>query len=120
MLELKTKTAEINHLLHYNPVPSNIVISWSLNPEELILSDEPFGATLEERLKAASECVKAGYHIGFHFDPIIPLDGWEEKYRLTLKKMFEAVPSEKILWISLGILRYPGFMHALLKERHPK
>ena len=120
VLEFKTKTTEINRLLAYNPVPSNIIVSWSLNPEELIQTEEPFGGTLEERLTAASDCVKAGYHIGFHFDPIIPLPGWEEKYRLTLNKMFEAIPSENIIWISLGILRYPGFMHALLKEKHPK
>ncbi len=120
VLELKTKTTEIDNLLAYKPVPSNIIISWSLNPEELIQTDEPFGGIQEERLAAALKCVKAGYPIAFHFDPIIPLPGWEEKYRITLRKMFEAVPPEKIVWISLGILRYPGFMHALLKEKHPK
>ena len=120
VLELKTKTAEIARLVSYKSVPSNIVISWSLNPLELIQTDEPFGASLDERLSAAARCEKAGYNISFHFDPIIPLPGWEEKYRLTVEKMFKAVSPNKIVWISLGVLRYPGFMHALLKEKHPQ
>ena len=67
--ELKTKSANISNLMSVKGAP-NIIISWSLNPQELIDSHEFGGASLMERLKAAKQVRKNGYSLAFHFDPV--------------------------------------------------
>ena len=74
ILELKTKSANIEHLLslaHHGKT----VISWSLNTPRVIEEEEHLTATLNERLAAARRCAEAGYPVGFHFDPLDLVSG---------------------------------------------
>ncbi len=109
--ELKTKTDFVDHLLAV-PEKGNTVIGFSLNPEQLISSEEPYAASLERRLAAAEKAVESGYLLSFHFDPIIRINGWEKLYRETALRLGR-FPREKIAWISMGTMRYPP----QLKER---
>lgn len=105
VLELKTKSAVIENLegLDHN---GRTVVAWSLNSTKVMHREEIRTATLEERLTAAAQCAKWGYKLAFHFDPIIDHPGWEEGYRETITRLFEVVPAEHIVWISMGALRY--------------
>ena len=118
-LELKTKTADIEPLLglEHN---GRTVIAWSLNPREIIQSNEFKTASLEKRLQAARRVSEDGYQVGFHFDPIIHYPGWENGYKTTIRLMFEAVAPEKIAWISLGTLRYIPELKQIAEDRFPK
>ncbi len=117
-LELKTKTIEIEQLEGLQP-NGQTIISWSLNPPRIVASEELKTSSLEERLEAARQCAAWGYRIGFHFDPIIDYPGWEPDYRETIRKMFAAVGSGRIVWISLGALRLPPGLRSLIQERFP-
>jgi len=118
VLEIKTKTGLVKHL---PDVPKrNVLISWSLNPEEFIKSQEFKSASLEERLKAASTAVRKGYRLGFHFDPLLMLPGWEKKYDALLQTLTRRIPESEVLWISLGSLRFPPFLKKIIEERFPK
>ena len=109
--ELKTKTDYVDHLLDI-PDKGNTVIGFSLNPPEVIGTEEPHAASLEARLKAAEKAVDAGYLVSFHFDPIIRYEGWEEQYAGVAASLGR-FPSSRVAWISLGTFRYlPG-----LKEK---
>ncbi len=118
-LELKTKTDFIAPLkgLKHN---SRTVVSWSLNPEQIIRSNELKTASLENRLRAASELVCEGYKVGFHFDPLIHYPGWQEGYRQTIEKLFSVVSPDRIAWISMGTLRYIPKLKQIAEERFPK
>ena len=117
ILEIKTKTDLLGHL---PDIPKrNILISWSLNPEEFIRTQEFKSASLEKRLRAASIAVKKGYRLGFHFDPLLLLPGWEKKYDSLLKKLTTAVPENEVMWISLGSLRFPPSLKKIIEERFP-
>lgn len=105
MLELKTKSAVIENLQHLTH-RGRTMISWSLNSAQAMCCEELRVATLEERLTAAAQCARWGYRLGFHFDPIIHHDGWQEGYRATIEALYATVPAESIVWISLGALRF--------------
>jgi len=105
LLELKTKCAYIDNVqnLDHN---GRTVMAWSLNSESVVSSEEFRAATIEERLEAASLCASWGYHLAFHFDPIIAHAGWQKGYKETINRLFAAVPGAAIKWISLGAFRY--------------
>ncbi|MBU2514850.1 DNA photolyase [bacterium] len=118
-LELKTKTDLIGPLLGLDH-RGKTVVSWSLNPSEIIRANELKTASLEDRLKAANRLEKDGYKIGFHFDPLIHYENWERGYSRTIDLMLEAVQPENIAWISLGTLRYIPSLKQIAEERFPR
>ena len=118
ILEIKTKTDVIGHLP--NIPKRNILISWSLNPEDFIKTQEFRSASLEKRLNAAVLAVKKGYRLGFHFDPLLMLPGWEKKYDTLLETLTRRIPEREVMWISLGSLRFPPSLKKIIEERFPK
>ncbi len=118
VLELKTKSAVIGNLknLKHN---GRTIVAWSLNSPVIMQKEEIRTATVDERLIAAARCAEWGYKLAFHFDPIIDHPGWEEGYEKTIKKLFQTVPAENIVWISLGALRYLPNLKTIGTSRFP-
>ncbi len=115
-LEIKTKTDFIEPLLGTNP-RGRVIVSFSVNSHKVVSVDERRATTLEARLAASARAQKAGYGIGFHFDPIIPLPGWQEDYSDTIDKIFEAVEPASVVWISLGVLRFVAELKEVARHR---
>jgi spore photoproduct lyase len=116
---LKTKSDEVDHLLHLDH-QGKTVISWSLNPQELIEGEELRTASLGRRIDAAKRCQEAGYPVGFHFDPMLYHDGWEKEYQETILSLFNRIDPGRVIWISLGGFRYPPQLKSIAEERFPK
>lgn len=119
ILELKTKSAEVNQLLDLNH-RGKTVISWSLNPTRMIEEEEMRTAPLRERIDAARKCQERGYPLGFHFDPMIHYEGWEEGYQEVVHSLFNRIDPKRVIWISLGGFRYPPQLKTIVEERFPK
>jgi spore photoproduct lyase len=119
VLELKTKSAAVDNLrnLHHN---GRTIVAWSLNSEEVIGRQEIRAATLEQRLGAAARCVDWGYDCAFHFDPIISYPGWEKGYKKVIEQLFDKIPADRIVWISLGGFRYLPSLKSIASERFPQ
>ncbi len=119
VIELKTKNVHIDGLLglEHN---RRAVISWSMNAGAITKSEETFAPDIESRLAAAAEIQKAGYWLGFHFDPMICYENWQEGYRDTVDKIFSVIKPENIAWISLGALRYPPVLDKVIRENYPE
>jgi spore photoproduct lyase len=118
ILELKTKTDHVGHLLAMEPDPKTVV-SWSVNPPDLVEREELMTASLPERLAAAASVARHGFPVGFHLDPMVRYPGWEEGYRYLIAALLGAVPPDRIAWISLGSLRFPPEMKPGLVARFP-
>jgi len=116
VLELKTKTVEIENLLAIAP-PPNVMVSWSLNTARNIAGEEIGAPSLEDRLGAARRCLDHGYRLGFHFDPLIFAESWEEEYRAVVEALFDTIEPSRIAYISLGGLRYPPAMKRTIEDR---
>ncbi len=117
ILELKTKAVNIDHLFDL-PHRDKVVISWSLASHRIITEEERGTASLLERIKAAERCQREGYVVGFHFDPIIEYEGWEDDYKRIIDALEDHIDPKGVIWISLGTLRFMPELKWILFERH--
>ena len=113
--EMKTKTDFVGHLLNIDN-KGNAVTSFSLNPSDIVESEETDAFPLDKRLEAAEKAVSAGFNLAFHFDPIICENSWEERY-LAVADRLSVFPEGKIKWISLGTFRYPPSLKEMMEDR---
>ena len=119
VLELKTKTADIERLKHLRHNRKTIV-AWSLNSDRIVQNEEKRTASLSDRLQAAAKCESWGYPLGFHFDPMIVYNGCEDDYKQVVKQLFARISSNNIAWISLGTLRFMPSLKPIVERRFPQ
>ncbi len=116
VLELKTKTTEIDHLEGADH-RGTLIVSWSLNAEEIVQTEELGAAPVCDRLAAAELLIAKGYRVGFHFDPLIYYPGWAEGYKKVIDMLRESISPEAVAWISIGSMRYmPALKQTALQQ----
>ncbi len=118
VLELKTKSAAVESLLGLCH-KGRTVLSWSLNPDSVVRFEELRTAPLQQRLEAMSKAAAAGYPVAAHFDPMVYYDDWEAGYVDLARRLFAAVPAERIAWISIGSLRFNPEMKKVMEDNFP-
>jgi spore photoproduct lyase len=119
VLELKTKSDSVDSILEIDH-RNRTVISWSLNAEQVISSEEHGTASLEKRIEAIHKVSQAGYLVGLHFDPMILHDGWEKGYAQLVDNVFSAVHPDRVAWISIGSLRFNPEMKKKIENNYPE
>jgi spore photoproduct lyase len=118
VLEFKTKTVSIEGLLS-STYRDRIVVSWSLNSPTIASSEEHGAPSIKRRLQAARACQREGYVLGFHFDPLIEHPFWKEEYSRTFDLLDHLIDPAKIIWVSLGCLRYMPLLKQVIRRRFP-
>ena len=114
IIELKTKSANVSHLLRARDrVGRNIICTWSLNTPTIIRHEEHGTATLEKRLAAAQKVADAGYLVGFHFHPMVHYDHWQNDYRAIVDTLMQDFRSQEVALVSMGTLT---FIKPVLRE----
>jgi spore photoproduct lyase len=114
--ELKTKTDYVDHLPVLATHGTGGVVAFSLNPDSVIAEEEGFAAPLAHRLAAARRAGELGYHVAFHFDPMIMTQGWRGEYGAVVERL-RAFADLRPEWISLGTLRYPPTLRPFVEAR---
>lgn len=117
--EFKTKSVNIGGLLKAGGC-ENVVVSWSVNSASVTDRAEHFTPGLSARLAAACEVARAGYRLGFHFDPVVIYDGWQQEYARTVQEMADTLPKERVAWISVGTLRFSRELKKMIENRFPQ
>jgi spore photoproduct lyase len=118
ILELKTKTDNIQGVLKTSE-RDRIVLSWSLNSRFISAREEHRAPSLKARLEAARRCQEEGFVVGFHFDPIVFHQGWKEGYERTIDLLASMIDPKRVIWISMGSMRYMPSLKAVIRSRHP-
>lgn len=119
VLEFKTKTERIDGLLS-SKYRDRIVVSWSLNSPDIVAKEERGTPGLRKRLESARRCQEEGFVLGFHLDPIIRHKDWKDQYAQTVDMLDTYVRPDRIIWMSMGCLRYVPQLKDIIRERHPK
>ena len=119
VLELKTKSDCVDGILNCDH-QGKTVVSWSVNSEFIVDTEEHRTARLSDRIIAMKKVVDAGYLVGLHFDPMIIHDGWEDGYAQAVSDIFESVPPSRIAWISIGSLRFNPEQKDKMEENFPR
>jgi len=118
VLELKTKTDNIDGLLS-SPYRERIIVSWSLNSADISSREEHGAVSIKKRLTAAKRCQEGGFNVAFHFDPLIHYRGWSEGYLETIELLDRYIDPRKVIWVSMGCLRYIPYLKSIIRKRHP-
>ena len=113
--EFKTKSDCVDNLLMMPP--KNAIVSWSLNPQEIIDKEEPLTASLERRLKAALHCTEHGYKVGFHFDPLIMTDNFQSIYGNLFNMLTDTIDEKDVEFISISTFRCPHELLDCIRRR---
>ncbi len=96
-----TKSSHIEHLLDID-VHDGVVISFSMNADEVARRFEKGAPPVKERIEAAGRLSKAGYEVRIRIDPMVPVLNWRDQYlRLADDILSQFSPSR----ITLGSLR---------------
>ena len=115
-LEFKTKTNFVEQFLKQEHA-KNVIVSWSINPQAIIESEEKHTASLEERLTAAEKCLQHGYQIAFHIDPMIWTPDWREQYFDLARQIHQRFTPKQMPYMSIGALRFQPEQRHLMRER---
>ena len=118
LLELKTKTDEIENLLRVDPKGQTLV-SWTLSPDRVFRSSEQRTASPAARIAAARKVLDAGYKVAFHLDPIIAYPEAEQDYAELLEQLFATIAPARVAFISMGGLRMTPALRRRARQRFP-
>lgn len=119
ILELKTKSANIRHLLDH-PVPKNVIATWSLNAPTIAKNEEHRTASTSARISAARRVADKGVIVGFHFHPIVQFNGWDKEYPELISQLTEQFTPEEVALVSLGTLTFIKPVMKQLRDRKQK
>ena len=118
-LELRTKSTQIRSLLNRAAMP-NVVIAFSLNPDEVISAVESGTPKLLKRLHAIAQLQEAGWRVGLRFDPVVWHENFELCYEVFFNKVFETIDAERIDSVTLGAVRLPKDFHKTISKLYPE
>lgn len=119
LLELKTKTDEIDGILDVDP-KGRTLISWTLSPERVYRSSEHRTASPTSRIMAAARMLDSGYKIAFHLDPIVAYPEAESDYAELFEQLFDRIPPQRISFMSMGGLRLTPTLRTIARRRFPR
>ena len=119
VLELRTKSINLNVLLKEEPIP-NCVVAFSFTPDNISKNLEHGVPPVKSRINAMKKLAKLGWLLGLRFDPLIYHKGWEENYVKLFQFVFEQIPESSIHSVSLGPLRFPTNMFDTITRLYPE
>lgn len=120
ILEMKSKSDNIDWIVkraQTTGVPKNVIFTWSLNSEDVVLVEERYTASLKQRIVAASKIVQVGLPVGFHLHPIVYYKNWQEDYRYVIELVTSSFSKEQIITISFGTLTFIKSVIKKIKQR---
>lgn len=115
-LEFKTKSSNVDQFLDCEHA-GNVIVSFSLNPQNIIEREEHSTASLAQRLTAARKARDRGFTIAFHLDPMIYHPEWRESYGEMVRVITEKFAPSDVPIMSVGALRFQPEQRHLMRER---
>ncbi len=117
-LELRTKSAALPFIKQL-PAAKNIIMAFTLSPQEIISRYEHFTPSLQARLNTAKEAARKGFSLRLCFDPVLDIPNAEVLYSTLIEQVFEVLTPEEITDISLGVFRLSKDYLKQLKKAKP-
>ena len=118
ILELRTKSTQIQKILKHKPI-DNCIVAFSFTPENISKLIEHKVPSVKKRIIAMKNLANKGWKIGLRFDPIVPACNFGKIYEELFKKIANSIPEKNIHSISFGMMRFPKKMFKkIIKENN--
>ncbi|MHB8962973.1 MAG: SPL family radical SAM protein [Saccharofermentanales bacterium] len=105
-LEIRTKSAAFHSISALAPA-GNVILAWSVSPQEIIARYERFTPSASMRIKAMREAIDAGWQVRLCIDPILRTDGWKEQYDSLARAIRSRIDIDEFCDYSIGVFRVP-------------
>lgn len=118
-LELRTKSVNIAPLQELSPL-KNVLITFSLSPQEISKRIDQKTPPTKLRLKAIHELYSLGHSIGIHFDPIVYTNQFREDYQKLIEDLANILPLNEVGYFSTGVVRFTKNVYHQVKKNYPE
>lgn len=106
IMEIRTKSTNINSLLEFQTIPKNTEIAFSLNPNEVIEKYEKKTPLLDMRIWAIKTLLEKGWKVGIRFQPLLEIENYKEIYERFIEKVLTEIDFSKVHSVFIGTLLY--------------
>jgi len=103
-IELRTKSSNYSSISHLSP-KENIVLAWTLSPQEIIQVYEKRTASLKARVSSIQEAIQDGWKIRICFDPLLRIEGWKSIYGEFVEDVFQSLNPSGIKDVCINVFR---------------
>lgn len=103
-IEIRTKSSITSFFAEKNPV-NNVVLSWSVNPEEIAKRFEPLTPSPALRIRAASKAHETGWPVMLCIDPIVYVKNFKALYSTFISSLRKHFDPGRLFGISIGTMR---------------
>jgi len=97
-----TKTADVERLLDLEH-QGHTILSWSVNPHEIVSRFDDNTPPLDERIRAMRLCAEKGYPVRAVMMPILPVPDWEAIYPSFTARLLSEVRLSRLTLGSICI-----------------
>ena len=118
-LELRSKSANIQTLMRLSPSP-NIVIGYSLSPQNVTKSLDQKTPPLKTRIEAIKKIAKHGHQVAIHLDPIVDSPSLKRDYEELIDSVVLSLPLQQLAYLSLGVVRFTPSVYSQVQNNYPK
>lgn len=102
--EVRTKSANTTFYKNHKPF-NNLIIAFTLAPEEIIKKYENYTPSLKSRIEAIKTAISQGFNIRICFDPIFINTETDSCYEAFYDEVFSEINPDKIIDIGYGFFR---------------
>lgn len=117
--ELRTKSWNIKTLNILKPI-KNLIISWSINPEQIIKSYEHWANSLKQRIKAIKYAQNLWFRTALRIEPVIYGLNYKKYYDDFFLYLKDNIDFDKIEDIHFGLLKIPKIYLDKIQKMHIK
>lgn len=104
LFEIRTKSANFR-LIEDIEIPENLILAWTLLPDEIIDLYENKTTSLDSRLESMKRVQSKGISVRISIEPIIKIKDFEYVYRKFIQKIFNELDRDLIRDINIGAFR---------------
>lgn len=106
LVEIRTKSANQVFYNNYDPL-DNIIIAFTLTPDEIVKKYEQNTPSLESRIRAVNVALAKGFKVRICFDPIFTEPVMRDTYKTFYQYIFSQINPDDILDVGYGFFRMP-------------
>ncbi|MFN3951624.1 MAG: radical SAM protein [Thermaurantimonas sp.] len=103
-IEIRTKSSRTSYFENKTPL-KNVVLSWSLSPEDIAQKHEPLTPAPAQRIQAALQAHRMGWPVMLCIDPVIYHKDFIPMYKNLIRALSSSFDTGRIFGISIGTLR---------------
>ena len=119
IIEIRTKSS--NYGFIESVIPSNnVVLSWTLSPEEVSKSYEHLAPPLHQRISAIKSAMDKGWKVRLCFDPIMNIENWEKIYSEFFIHIFQTLNTKNLYDVTMGTFRMNKDYFNRINRRNPE